>query len=127
MPAGIIDRDLKPGKVMISGAPDRSAFVKVFDFGVAKPTSLPDLLDSVVGFSLALRSRTCMLWSPGLQFDGSAEVGYTVAGHPPFLHYRRSKRDVIRCAMQQFPPGPSPELPKQPTGCDVIRETSSLS
>jgi serine phosphatase RsbU (regulator of sigma subunit) len=45
----------------------------------------------------------------GLQFDGSAEVEYTLAGHPPILHYRQSKGDVTRCEMQQFPLGLFPE------------------
>jgi len=40
--AGIIHRDLKPGNVMVSSSPERSGFVKVLDFGLAKLTEKRD-------------------------------------------------------------------------------------
>ena len=36
--AGITHRDLKPGNVMVAGAPERPGLVKVLDFGLAKLT-----------------------------------------------------------------------------------------
>jgi hypothetical protein len=40
-----------------------------------------------------------------LYFDGSSEVEYSLAGHPPILHYREPTRDIARLAMEQFPLG----------------------
>ncbi len=40
-----------------------------------------------------------------LYFDGSPEAEYSLAGHPPILHYRGPTRDVARLAMEQFPLG----------------------
>jgi hypothetical protein len=43
-----------------------------------------------------------------LYFDGSSEAEYSLAGHPPILHYRESTGDVARLAMEQFPLGLMP-------------------
>jgi serine phosphatase RsbU (regulator of sigma subunit) len=43
-----------------------------------------------------------------LYFDGPSEAEYSLAGHPPILHYRRPTRDVARLAMEQFPLGLMP-------------------
>jgi serine phosphatase RsbU (regulator of sigma subunit) len=40
-----------------------------------------------------------------LHFDDSAEAEYSVAGHPPILHYRKNTNNVVQLAMQQFPIG----------------------
>jgi sigma-B regulation protein RsbU (phosphoserine phosphatase) len=40
-----------------------------------------------------------------LQFDGSAEVEYALAGHVPILHYRDRSRDTAELSMEQFPLG----------------------
>jgi len=40
-----------------------------------------------------------------VQFDGSAQVEYTLAGHVPILHYRDRSRDTARLSMEQFPLG----------------------
>jgi hypothetical protein len=40
-----------------------------------------------------------------LFFDGSSEAEYSLAGHPPILHYSGATRDIRRLAMQQFPLG----------------------
>lgn len=43
-----------------------------------------------------------------LYFDGSSDVEYSLAGHPPILHYRGPTGDVARLAMEQFPLGLMP-------------------
>jgi len=43
-----------------------------------------------------------------LYFDGSSEAEYSLAGHPPILHYREPTGDVARLAMEQFPLGLMP-------------------
>ena len=40
-----------------------------------------------------------------LDFDDSSEMEYSLAGHPPILHYRAPTGDVARLAMEQFPLG----------------------
>ena len=40
-----------------------------------------------------------------LQFDGSAQAEYALAGHVPILHYRDHSRDIARLSMEQFPLG----------------------
>ena len=43
-----------------------------------------------------------------LSFDASSEVEYSLAGHPPILHYRAQTADIARLAMEQFPLGLMP-------------------
>jgi hypothetical protein len=43
-----------------------------------------------------------------LYFDGSSEAEYSLAGHPPILHYRAPTGDIARLAMEQFPLGLMP-------------------
>ena len=43
-----------------------------------------------------------------LYFDGSSEVEYSLAGHPPILHYRAPTEDIARLALEQFPLGLMP-------------------
>jgi hypothetical protein len=43
-----------------------------------------------------------------LYFDDSSEAEYSLAGHPPILHYRAPTADIARLAMEQFPLGLMP-------------------
>jgi len=43
-----------------------------------------------------------------LYFDGSSQAEYSLAGHPPILHYRAPTREIGRLAMEQFPLGLMP-------------------
>jgi len=40
-----------------------------------------------------------------MSFDDSSEAEYSLAGHPPILHYRESTEDIVRLAMEQSPLG----------------------
>ena len=40
-----------------------------------------------------------------LYFDGSSDVEYSLAGHPPILHYRAPVGAIARLGMEQFPLG----------------------
>jgi len=55
---------------------------------------LPDLKEREMFATLAL-----------LRFDGSGEAEYTLAGHPPILHYRHGSKDTARLSMEQLPLG----------------------
>jgi hypothetical protein len=46
-----------------------------------------------------------------LYFDGSPEAEYSLAGHPPILHYRAPTGGIARLAMEQFPLGLIPGGP----------------
>jgi hypothetical protein len=43
-----------------------------------------------------------------LYFDGSSEAEYSLAGHPPILHYRAQTGDIARLGMEQLPLGLMP-------------------
>jgi Stage II sporulation protein E (SpoIIE) len=53
-----------------------------------------------------------------LYFDGSSEAEYSLAGHPPILHYRAPTGDIARLAMEQFPLG------LMPGGCYTSQRVS---
>jgi hypothetical protein len=55
---------------------------------------LPDLKEREMFATLAL-----------LRFDGSSEAEYSLAAHPPILHYRQGSRDTARLSMEQLPLG----------------------
>lgn len=55
---------------------------------------LPDLKEPEMFATLAL-----------LRFDGSSEVEYALAAHPPILHYRHGSGDTARLSMEQLPLG----------------------
>ena len=60
---------------------------------------LPDLKEREMFATLAL-----------LRFDGSRGAEYTLAGHPPILHYWHGSRDTARLSMEQLPLGLIPGL-----------------
>jgi Stage II sporulation protein E (SpoIIE)/YCII-related domain len=44
----------------------------------------------------------------GLRLDGEGWMEYSIAGNLPVLHYRQSRKQVVRLSMEQFPLGRFP-------------------
>jgi Stage II sporulation protein E (SpoIIE) len=62
-------------------------------------------LESVDRVLADLKEREMFATLALLRFDGSSEVEYALAGHPPILHYRHGSRDTARLSMEQLPLG----------------------
>jgi phosphoserine phosphatase RsbU/P len=62
-------------------------------------------LESVDRVLADLKEREMFATLALLRFDGSSEVEYALAGHPPILHYRHGSRDMARLSMEQLPLG----------------------
>jgi sigma-B regulation protein RsbU (phosphoserine phosphatase) len=74
-------------------------------FGLHVGQELPVLLDSLNHVLPAVKEPDKYATLAGLRFDGSNEVEFITAGHVPFLQYRPSHGDIIRCSIAQFPVG----------------------
>ena len=70
-----------------------------------QPTAVLESADRVLP---AIKEANMYATLALLYFDGSSEAEYSLAGHPPILHYRWPTRDVARLAMEQFPLGLMP-------------------
>jgi serine phosphatase RsbU (regulator of sigma subunit) len=70
-----------------------------------QPTAVLESADRVLP---AVKERHMYATLALLSFDGSSEAEYSLAGHPPILHYSGATRDITPLAMQQFPLGLMP-------------------
>ncbi len=70
-----------------------------------QPTALLESADRVLP---AVKEPNMYATLALVYFDESSEVEYSLAGHPPILHYRGPTRDIARLAMEQFPLGLMP-------------------
>jgi sigma-B regulation protein RsbU (phosphoserine phosphatase) len=66
------------------------------------PTALLESADRVLP---ALKKADMYATLALLQFDGSGQAEYALAGHVPIIHYRERSRDAARLSMEQFPLG----------------------
>jgi serine phosphatase RsbU (regulator of sigma subunit) len=71
--------------------------------------SVPEVLDSVNAVLPAVKEPDMFVTLAGLRFDGSNVAEFTLAGHPPLLHYQSSTQNVTRHAMIQYPLGLMPQ------------------
>jgi phosphoserine phosphatase RsbU/P len=78
-------------------------------YGLWFGQGLPALLEGINSVLPAVKEPHMYATFAGMRFDGSHGIEYTVAGHLPLLHYRHSRKEVIRLSMDQFPLGLFPD------------------
>jgi len=77
--------------------------------GLLTRFSMPALLDSVNSVLPSVKEPDMFVTFAALRFDTSDIAEFTVAGHPPLLHFSQSAQGVTRRAMIQYPLGLVPE------------------
>jgi len=74
-------------------------------YGLMFGQHLPALLEGINGVLPAVKEPNMYATFAGLRLDGASEMEYIVAANMPLLHYRQSRKDVVRLSMEQFPLG----------------------
>jgi len=77
--------------------------------GLLARFSMPALLDSVNSVLPSVKEPDMFVTFAALRFDRSDIAEFTLAGHPPLLHFSHSAQCVSRRAMIQYPLGLMPE------------------
>jgi serine phosphatase RsbU (regulator of sigma subunit) len=73
------------------------------------PFSMPGLLETVNAVLPSVKEPDMFVTLAALRFDSSNTAEFTLAGHPPLLHFSQSEQSVIHRAMIQYPLGLMPE------------------
>ena len=73
--------------------------------GLLARFSMPALLDSVNAVLPSVKEPDMFVTFAALRFDTSDIAEFTLAGHPPLLHFSQSAQRVSRRAMIQYPLG----------------------
>jgi hypothetical protein len=76
--------------------------------GLLARFSMPALLDSVNAVLPSVKEPDMFVTFAALRFDTSDTAEFTLAGHPPLLHFSHSAQRVSRRAMIQYPLGLMP-------------------
>jgi serine phosphatase RsbU (regulator of sigma subunit) len=76
--------------------------------GLLARFSVPALLDSLNAVLPSVKEPDMFVTFAALRFDMSDIAEFTLAGHPPLLHFSRSAQCVSRRAMIQYPLGLMP-------------------
>jgi serine phosphatase RsbU (regulator of sigma subunit) len=77
--------------------------------GLLAGFSMPALLDSVNAVLPSVKAPHMFVTFAALRFDTSHIAEFTLAGHPPLLHFSHVAQSVSRHAMIQYPLGLMPE------------------
>ena len=74
-------------------------------YGLMLWQPLPELLDGINHVLPSVKEPNMYATFAGLRLDRSGEMDYIIAGNMPLLQYRKSRKSVVRLAMEQFPLG----------------------
>ena len=74
-------------------------------YGLMFGQRLPELLDGINRVLPSVKEPNMYATFAGLRLAGTREMEYIIAGNMPVLHYRHSRREVVRLSMEQFPLG----------------------
>jgi serine phosphatase RsbU (regulator of sigma subunit) len=77
--------------------------------GLLTRFSMPALLDTVNSVLPSVKEPDMFVTFAALRFDTSDIAEFTLAGHPPLLHFSQSAQRVIGRAMIQYPLGLMPD------------------
>jgi serine phosphatase RsbU (regulator of sigma subunit) len=74
-------------------------------YGLMFGQHLPALLEGINRVLPSVKDPAMYATFAGLRLDEASEMEYIIAGNVPLLHYRQSRKDVVRRSMVQFPLG----------------------
>jgi serine phosphatase RsbU (regulator of sigma subunit) len=77
--------------------------------GLLTRLSMPALLETVNAVLPSVKEPDMFVTVAALRFDTANIAEFSVAGHPPLLHFSQSQQSVVRRAMIQYPLGLMPE------------------
>jgi eukaryotic-like serine/threonine-protein kinase len=121
---GYVHRDVKPGNIMVTPAPDGRIVVKLTDFGIAKAADAAPVTRSgmVMGTAHYIAPEQALGHeaSPASDVYSLAVVGYEcLAGHRPFL-----SENAVTVAMMHIRDAPPPLPPDVPMYARAVIEAT---
>jgi serine/threonine-protein kinase len=121
---GYVHRDVKPGNIMVTPAPDGRIVVKLTDFGIAKAADAAPVTRSgmVMGTAhyIAPEQALGQEAEPASDVYSLAVVGYEcLAGHRPFL-----SENAVTVAMMHIRDAPPPLPPDVPMYARAVIEAT---
>ena len=74
-------------------------------YGLMSGQGLPELLGGINRVLPSVKEPSMYATFAGVRVDRAGRMEYSIAGGLPVLHYRESRRKVVRLTMEQFPLG----------------------